>query len=317
MPESVTLRLADEIDCSRGDMIVHPTNRPRVGRSFEAEVVWMHERPLDPQKSYFLKHTTQMIRMQVQKVQSRVDLATLERVPAETLALNEIGRLSITCHRPIYYDAYQDNRATGAFVVVDSLTNSTVAAGMILRGEEGGDQELDEALRELRAGSGLANKTQVSPRERRERLGQAGVTVWLTGLPGSGKVNVAYVLERKLFDLGHSAHVLAPEGHAIEGIAVAAKALTDAGLIAICALPARTRAERASVREKVGAGRFVEVFVNTSPAIAAERKPDADAEGFEPPLAPELTISMDESLVEKAVDKVIELLAKRGRVDVT
>jgi adenylylsulfate kinase len=155
----------------------------------------------------------------------------------------------------------------------------------------------------------------VSPRERRERLGQTGVTVWLTGLPGSGKVNVAYVLERKLFDLGHSAHVLAPEGHAIGEVAVAAKALTDAGLIAICALPAKTIAERALVREKVGAARFVEVFVNTDPALCRERKPEADPSGFEPPKAPELAVSMDESQVEKAVDRIIELLAKRSQVD--
>jgi bifunctional enzyme CysN/CysC len=315
VPESVTLRLEDEIDCSRGDMIVHPNNRPRVGRSFDADVVWMHERPLDPQKSYFLKHTAQMIRMQVQKVHSRVELTTLERLPAETLSLNEIGRLTITCHRPIYYDAYVDNRATGAFVIVDSLTNNTVAAGMILRDEGGEDQDLDAAMKELRAGSGLANKSQVSPKERRERLGQTGVTVWLTGLPGSGKVNVAYVLERKLFDLGHAAHVLAPDGESLDAIGVAAKALTDAGIIAVCALPAKTRAERDAVREKVGSRRFVEVFVDTDAELCRVRKPDADLSGFEPPKAAELSVAMNDSHVEEAVDKNIDLLAQRKQVD--
>jgi len=316
MPESVTIRLEDEIDCSRGDMLVHPDNRPRVGRSFQADVVWMHEKALDPQKSYFLKHTSQMIRMQVETVHDRIELTTLERVPAETLSLNEIGCLTITTHRPLYYDAYLDNRATGAFVVVDSLSNSTVAAGMIRRVESEPDQSVDDAIKELRAGSGLANRTQVSPRERRERLGQAGVTVWLSGLPGSGKVNVAYVLERKLFDLGHSAHVLAPEGHSIDAVSVAAKALTDAGLIAICALPAKTRHERSLVREKVGGERFVEIFVNTDPAISAERKPEADRAGFEAPAQPDLILSQDDSRVERAVDRIIELLAKRGQVDV-
>ncbi len=315
MPESVILRLEDEIDCSRGDMIVHPNNRPRVGRTFEADVVWMHERALDPQKSYFLKHTTQMIRMQVQQVHSKVDLTTLERVPADTLALNEIARVTITCHRPIYHDAYLDNRATGAFVIVDSLTNSTVAAGMILRDESASEQDLDDALRELRAGSGLANRSQVSSRERRERLGQTGVTVWFSGLPGSGKVNLAYVLERKLFDLGHAAHVLAPEGHSANAISVAVKALTDAGLITICALPAKTRAERALVRQAVGPTRMLEVFVNTDPAICAERKPDADLKGFEAPEAPDLTFALDDSKVERAVDQIIGLLSERGQVD--
>jgi bifunctional enzyme CysN/CysC len=314
-PQSVTLRLTDEIDCSRGDMIVHPNNRPRVGRSFDAHVVWLHEQPLDPHKSYFLKHTTQSVRMQVQKVHSKTDLTTLEEVPAETLALNEIGLLHLTCHRALYVDPYAQNRGTGAFVIVDSLTNATVGAGMIVASESDHDQDIEELRREARAGSGLENKTQVSPRERRERLGQTGVTVWLSGLPGSGKVNVAYTLERKLFDLGHSAHVLAPEGHPIPAVAVASKALTDASLIAICALPSKKRSERALVREKVAKERFVEVFVNTDPALCRERKPDADFEGFEAPDAADLTVSMDDLKVERVVDRIIELLAGRGRVD--
>ncbi|HEX5659008.1 MAG TPA: sulfate adenylyltransferase subunit CysN [Polyangiales bacterium] len=313
-PESVTLRLEHEIDCSRGDMIVLPGNRPRTSRSFDAHVVWLHEKPLDPEKSYFLKHTTQTIRMQVSKVHNRIELTTLEEVPADTLQLNEIGLLSITTHRPTYHDAYQQNRVTGAFVIVDSLSNATVGAGMILPPEED-EQDIEAALREVRAGSGLENKTQVSPRERRERLGQTGVTVWLSGLPGSGKVNVAYVLERKLFDLGHAAHVLAPEGDPLSAIAVATRGLTDAGIITICALPAKTRAERALVQDRVGKERFVEVFVDTDPTISQERRPDADHSGFEPPDQADVTVNLDQLRVERAVNAIIDLLAKRGWVD--
>src|SRR5262249_59535404 len=116
-PRSVTLRLEDEIDCSRGDMLVHPSNRPRVQRGFDAHVVWLHERALDPHKTYFLKHTTRTIRMQVERVHWKVDLATLSNLPAETLGLNDIGRLSITCHQPLYYDAYAQNRATRSFPI--------------------------------------------------------------------------------------------------------------------------------------------------------------------------------------------------------
>jgi bifunctional enzyme CysN/CysC len=312
-PQSVTVRLADEIDCSRGDILVRPQNRPLVGRSFDAHVVWLHERPLDTQKSYFLKHTTQMVRMQVQQVHAKTDLTTLQSVAVETLELNDIGRLSITTHRPLYFDPYIKNRTTGSFVIVDSLTNGTVGAGMIIENEV--EQDLEEAMRELRAGSGLVIRTQVSPKERRERLGQTGVTVWLSGLPGSGKVTVAYVLERKLFDLGHSAHVLAPEGDPLSAIAVAAKGLTDAGLITICALPSKTRAERALVQARVGGERFAEVFVNTDPALCRERKPQADFEGFEAPDAADLTIVVDDEGIERAVDEIIGLLAKRGQVD--
>ena len=200
-------------------------------------------------------------------------------------------------------------------MIVDSLTNSTVGAGMIVHSDQEAEQDLDAALREVRAGSGLVIRTQVSPRERRQRLGQTGVTVWLSGLPGSGKVTVAYVLERKLFDLGHSAHVLAPEGDPLSAIAVAAKGLTDAGLITICALPSKTRAERRVVRERVGAERFAEVFVNTDLELCRERKPQADFVGFEAPDAADLTVAMNDSRVERAVDEIIQLLAKRGQVD--
>jgi bifunctional enzyme CysN/CysC len=314
-PQSVAIRLEDEIDCSRGDMIVHAADRPRVGRTFDAHVVWMHEKPLDPAKSYFLKHTTQSVRMQVKQVHAKVDLHALAEVPAETLELNEIGRLTLTCHRPLYYDAYKQNRATGSFIIIDSGNNTTVGAGMILPSESQEEQDFEALMKEIRAGSGLANTTQVSPRERRERLGQTGVTVWLTGLPGSGKVNVAYVLERKLFDLGHSAHVLEPKGESLESVAVAAQALTDASLIAICALPSKTRADRERIRQKVGDKRFVEVFVDTDPALCRERNPSGDFEGFEAPEKPAVTVSMNDLKIERAVDAILDLLSSRGQVD--
>ncbi|HWE27734.1 MAG TPA: sulfate adenylyltransferase subunit CysN, partial [Polyangia bacterium] len=217
-PESVTLRLEDEVDCSRGDMIVHPHNRPRVARSFEAHVVWMHERALDPHKSYWLKHTTRMVRMQVDAVRWKVDLPTLAERPAETLALNDIGRVAITCHQPIYFDPYGRNRATGSFVIVDSLSNNTVGAGMII-------DEADSAV-DVDAGA----RTQVSPRERADKLGQAGVTLVLHGAAPDELRGVAFALERRLFDLGRVAHVLFAGEGTPTALAWAARACTDAGL---------------------------------------------------------------------------------------
>jgi sulfate adenylyltransferase large subunit len=146
-PQSVAIRLEDEIDCSRGDMLVHPENPPRVARSFDAHVVWLHEKPLDPSRSYLLKHTSQVTRVQVDKVHCKIDLVTLREVEVPTLELNDIGRLHLTCHRPLFYDAYRDNRATGSFVIVDALSNATVGAGMI--GRETGKQDLAATLREL------------------------------------------------------------------------------------------------------------------------------------------------------------------------
>jgi len=243
-PESVTLRLEDEIDCSRGDMIVHPDNRPRVGRSFEAHVVWLHERALDPHKSYWLKHTTRMVRMQVDAVRCRVDLATLAEQPAETLALNDIGRVAITCHQPLYFDPYTKNRATGSFVIVDSLSNNTVGAGMILDVEAGahaGDDGADPAAR-----------TQVSPRERADKLGQAGLTLLLHGASAERLRVVAFALERRLFDLGRVAHVLFAGEGSPAALAWAARACTDAGLVTICVGVGEAGSE---VRARVGEAR--------------------------------------------------------------
>jgi bifunctional enzyme CysN/CysC len=242
-PESVTLRLEDEIDCSRGDMIVHPHNRPRVGRSFEAHVVWLHERALDPHKSYWLKHTTRMVRMQVDAVRCRVDLATLAEQPAETLALNDIGRVAITCHQPLYFDPYKKNRATGSFVIVDSLSNNTVGAGMIL--EAAAVQPADD-------GADPAARTQVSPRERAEKLGHAGLTLLLHGASAERLRVVAFALERRLFDLGRVAHVLFAGEGAPSALAWAARACTDAGLVTICVAADEAAAE---VRARVGDAR--------------------------------------------------------------
>ena len=209
-PQSVVLRLEDEIDISRGDMIVHPDNLPRVTRTFDAHIVWMSEVPLDTQKSYLIKHTTQTVRAQIEDVRWTKNLDTLDEEPAESMELNDIGRVQLKCHRALYVDGYENNRITGSFIVIDSLTNNTVAAGMVI-GQDS-SQNIDDVMKELRAGSALKPQTQVSPRERVERLGQKGATVWLSGLPGSGRWSLAYALERKLFDLGQTATVLDPTG---------------------------------------------------------------------------------------------------------
>jgi bifunctional enzyme CysN/CysC len=270
----------------------------------------MHERPLDREKTYILKHTTQAIRVQVDDVEARLDLATLEEGPAQGLELNEIARVKLTCHRAIYFDAYQNNRSTGAFILVDSLNNNTVAAGMI---RPVNAQGLDDALEEIRAGSGLDPKTQVSPAERRERFGQSGATVWLTGLPGSGRWSLAYALERRLFDLGHTAHVVDPYRSNLGEMISAARACTNAGLITICAFPSYKRAERAVVREKLGDGRFFEVFVDASLALCKERRPDGDFEGFEAPETHELRVSLDDLELEQAVEAILASLEKAGQ----
>ncbi|MBC7172424.1 MAG: adenylyl-sulfate kinase, partial [Polyangiaceae bacterium] len=312
-PQSVVIRLEDEIDISRGDMLVRANDLPSIDRRFEAFVVWMHEKPLDPEKSYLLKHTTQHVRAELEKIHFKKDMKTLVDVPAKTLELNDIAKVTFTCHKPIYFDAYGENRSTGSFVLIDSLTNATVAAGMIAV-DERGKKDLDAVLKELRAGSGLSAKTQVSAHEREEQMGQKGATVWLTGLPGSGRWPLAYALERRLFDLGRSATVIDPTGEDLRSMISAAKACSDAGLVTICAFPSPARATRDQLRERIGKERVLLVYVNTSKELCLERRPDADHSDFEPPLHPDLTVALEATPVEYVVETIIDLLAKRGEL---
>ncbi len=311
--QSVTIRLADEIDISRGDMIVKPNDLPRVTRRFDAHIVWMHEKPLDTEKAYLVKHTTQTVRAQIDKIYHEIDMDTLAEKPCDGLRLNDIAKVRLSCHRALYVDDYQRNRETGAFIVIDSLTNNTVGAGMIALAS--GDQNLADVMRELHAESAMEPKTFVSPSERMERFGQRGATVWLTGLPGSGRWTLAYALERKLFDLGRTATVVSPVGEDLRSMISAAKAVTDAGLINICAFPSPTHNDRELLVDRIGKDNVVQVYVNTDESLCRERRPDADFSSFEPPDNPDIVVALDEIRIDKAVQIILDALEKRGQFE--
>jgi bifunctional enzyme CysN/CysC len=321
-PMSVTLRLTDEVDVSRGDMIVHPDALPRTSRRFDAMLVWMNERPLDRHKSYLLKHTTQIVRAEVDHIAYVTDLETLEPLPASRLELNDIGRVTLSCHRPVHYDAYRQSRSTGSFVLIDSITNNTVAAGMILDGEASPSDRVRSAHPDQ-------PHTQVSPLERRERLGQTGLVVWLTGLPAAGKSALAFACERRLFDLGRLAAVVDPHDGAsgalrIDGSSPAqapeiARRLADAGLVTIFSFASPLRADREAVRAEVGAGRFFEVHVATSPELCQERDTRGRwdwahrAPSYEPPERPDAVISLDSVDPDQAARQLADAIDERCR----
>ena len=311
--QSVTIRLEDEIDISRGDMLVKPGNLPRVTRRFDAHIVWMHERPLDTEKAYLVKHTTQTVRAQIDEIHFEVDMDTLEEKPTDGVELNDIAKVRLSCHRALYVDDYQKNRETGAFIVIDTLTNNTVAAGMIAL--EGSDQNIAEVMKELHAESAMEPKTFVSPNERMERFGQRGATIWLTGLPGSGRWTLAYALERKLFDEGRTATVVNPVGEDLRSMISAAKAVTDAGLINICAFPSPTRKDRDELTARIGEDRVIQVYVNTDEALCRERRPDVDISNFEPPEDPDITVALDKMRIDKAVSLILEALETRDQFE--
>jgi bifunctional enzyme CysN/CysC len=218
-PMSVTLRLADEIDLSRGEMLVHPHDVPRVVRRFDAMLVWMRERELETDRTYFLKHTTRTVRAQIERIRYVVDLDDLSERPAEKLVVNDIARVSVCCHQPVFVDAYRDNRSTGAFILIDAITNNTVAAGMIV-----------ETSADEHGGSGAS--ATVSMQERAARLEQPALVVRIEA-PADHALPVAQAAERLLFDRGRYAYVVIPDSPQVTS--AVALALYRAGLIVIVA----------------------------------------------------------------------------------
>ncbi len=233
-PSSVALRLAENIDISRGDLLARPDDLPHSATEVDAELVWMSERPLDAQKTYLLKHTTRSVRAEIEVLQGS-DPETLAPSPAQGLALNDIGRVRVRCRAPIFFDAYRDNRATGAFIVIDSVTNDTVAAGMIVglspRLSEAGPHELGNP----------SARSQVSPAERQQRLGHPGAVVRLLAPTHDAALALAFSVERELFDRGHVATVLEGAGASAEAAAACARG----GLVAL--LPGAAEGEPAAV----------------------------------------------------------------------
>jgi bifunctional enzyme CysN/CysC len=213
--QAVTVTLEDEIDISRGDMLAHPHHPPAVETRFTAHVVWMHDDTLVPGKQYYLKHATRVINASVSRIHYRVDVNTLERVQQNHLKLNGIALCEFALSAPLAFDPYFRCKGTGSFVIIDRLTNATVGAGMIL----GLPDDAGDAGR-------------VTAEDRAARFGQKPVAVWMRG---AGARELAYRLERRLFDLGHAAAVL-DDLALVERAPEIAKALKGAGLICLCVL---------------------------------------------------------------------------------
>jgi len=344
-PQSVTLTLEDEIDSSRGDMLVRPGNVPKVDQRFEAMVVWMSEEPLVPGRQYLFKQTSKVVPGAVSTLRYRVDINTLHRQPAPTLALNEIGRCSVTLTSPIAHDAYRRNRTTGGFIMIDRLTSATVAAGMIL------DRETEEATDDhwgtADAAEHLhAEQSGVTLAEREARFGQKPATVLLTGLTGSGKSTIARALERKLFDLGRGVVVLDGQNMRL-GISKdlgftatdrsenlrrsveVARLFNDAGMLCIAAFVAPDEAVRRKAAERVGSDRFLVVHLAAPVEVCRIRDADghytladrgelANFPGvsapYEPPVSPDLVLPTHEWPVSRCVDAVVKLLESRGMI---
>lgn len=206
-PQSVTLTLEDEIDVSRGDMIVRPGNVPKASQDFDAAIVWMGEDPLVAGKEYYFKHTTKVVSGTINKLRYQIDVNTLSRQDAAKLALNEIGRCSVSLSSPIFFDGYKRNRDTGSFIIIDRISNVTVAAGMILQ-RTSSEEKVDYWDEVETEKSASEVSSEVTSEEREKRFAQKPASILLTGKPGAGKTSIARALERRLFTEGYSSIVL-------------------------------------------------------------------------------------------------------------
>jgi bifunctional enzyme CysN/CysC len=288
-PMSLVVTLEDEIDISRGDMLVHPNNIPHIDTEVECMVVWMHEDAGRTGRTYWLKHTTKLVPATFSNLRYKVDVNSLRKDKEEgddSLGLNEIGRAHFSLHRPMCFDSYHKNPGTGAFILIDRLTNATVAAGMII------DRATAVASGSAHPKSSniTAENSLVSAELRHKVAGQNGVTVWLTGLSGSGKSTIAKELERQLMQEGHLAFVLdgdnlrhglnrdlgfsaADRSENIRRVAEVARLFNQAGVIVITSFISPYRSDREQAAEIIGADNFVEVFVNTPLEVCEERDP--------------------------------------------
>ncbi len=325
--QSITLTLRDEVDCSRGQIIVAAKDPLEVADQFEATVIWMDEADLIPGRSYYLKIGAQTVSATVAQPKYQINVNTLEHTAVKTLDLNAIGVATITTDRAIPFAAYADNRELGGFILVDKITNATVGAGLI-----------NFALR--RAQNIHWQATDIDRAHHANLKNQKPVVLWMTGLSGSGKSTIANAVEKKLARMNRHTFLLdgdnvrhglnkdlgftdADRIENIRRVGEVAKLMTDAGLIVITAFISPFRSERDMVRNMMQPGEFVEVFVDTPLSVAEER----DVKGlyakaragdlknftgidspYEAPETPEIRIDTTAMTIEQAADQIIEFL---------
>jgi bifunctional enzyme CysN/CysC len=341
-PQSVTLCLADDVDVSRGDLIAHPNNVPRVERAVEAMMVWMADAPLVPGRVYIVKHTTRTVKATCTELLYRVNPDTLRRESVPQLELNEIGRVRMTLFQPLFVDEYRKNRGTGSFIVVDPETNATAGAGMIIERKaapEAVDADADERV----SRNVTVQRGRVADGDRAALLRQAPLTVWLTGLSGSGKSTIAHALEQRLVAEGHACFVLdgdnlrhglnrdlgfSPEDRRenVRRVAETARLMNAAGLIVITALISPYREDRAMARRVLGDARYFEAYLAADVAACEMRDPKglyakarrgeiAEFTGvnapYETPVDPAIVLDTAADSLERCVEALLAALRPR------
>jgi bifunctional enzyme CysN/CysC len=328
--QSVTLTFADQVDCSRGDVIAAASDPPQAADQFEATIVWMAAEDLLPGRGYWLKLATQTVTATVQQPKYEINVNSLEHLAAKTLGMNGIGVAEIATDREIVFEPYEANRQLGGFILIDKLTNATVGAGMI-------HFALRRALNVHRQHLEISRETHAALK------GQKPAVLWFTGLSGAGKSTIANLVEKRLVAMGRHTFLLdgdnvrhglnrdlgftdADRIENIRRIGEVARLMADAGLIVLTAFISPFRAEREMVRKMLPDGEFIEIFVDTPIEEAERRDPKglyAKARAgelknftgidspYEPPEAAEIRINTTRMSADEAADAVVEALIRR------
>ena len=325
--QSVTICLQDQVDCSRGDVLAAADASPQVADQFEATIVWMAEDPMLAGRPYWLKLSTQSVSATVQPPKYQINVNTMERLAAKTLTMNAIGVCNLTTDRPIVFESYEVNHELGGFILIDKLTNATVAAGMLhfaLRRSQNVHWQALDVSRETRA----------------TMKNQRPAVLWFTGLSGAGKSTIANLVDKKLHRMNRHTFLLdgdnvrhglsrdlgftdADRVENIRRVGEVARLMTDAGIIVITAFISPFRAERQMVRDMMQPGEFIEIYINT-PLAEAERR---DVKGlykkarsgqlanftgiaspYEPPIAADVHIDTTKMTAEEAAALIVEHL---------
>ena len=329
--QSVTITLDDEIDCSRGDVLVSAEDPSEVSDQFQARLLWMSETPLLPGRRYLLKMGAKTVTATVNAPKYGIDVNTLNDVPAKTLELNQIGVTTLSLDQAIPYDPYDVNREMGGFILIDRMTNDTVGLGLV-----------DFALR--RASNIHWQAMDVDRSALAEQKGQKPAVLWFTGLSGSGKSTIANALQKLLFAQGKHTFTLdgdnvrhglnrdlgftdADRVENIRRVANVARLMSDAGLITLVSFISPFRSERQMARNLMADGEFIEVYVDTPLSVAEDR----DVKGlykkarageiknftgidspYEPPQAPELRIDTVNNSPEEAAEVILGFMREKG-----
>jgi bifunctional enzyme CysN/CysC len=322
--QSVTVTLADEVDCSRGDLLAAADDPPETADQFEAAIVWMADEPLLPGRPYWLKVGTQLVTATIHGPKYQVNVNTLEHLAAKTLSLNAIGIANLSTDKPLVFESYEKSRDLGGFILIDKISNATVAAGMLHFA--------------LRRASNVHWQALDIDRDAHARLKhQQPRLLWFTGLSGAGKSAIANLVQKKLYALGKHSFLLdgdnirhglnkdlgftdADRVENIRRIGEVARLMTDAGLIVLAAFISPFRAERRMVRGMSPPGEFIEIYVETSLAVAEQR----DVKGlykkaragelknftgidspYEPPEHPEIRVNTETTSADQAAEEIV------------